>query len=252
MVLLDDHFGSIVTGIEQGRATYLNVRRFLTYHLTDNVAELTPFVVWALSGGSIPLALGVMHILALDIGTDTFSAVALGAEPPSPTVLNRPPVSGRLMNRTVLRRAFARIGPIEAAFVMGAYFVALVAQGWRPGDSFPDGHIAATASGAAFMTVVVAQTANAFACRSSTQRPGQLGWTSNRLLVAGATIEFAIALVALLVPVLAAEFDHANPPLAGWIVAATSAAAVLAVDALGKQRRGPRSHLVRPSSPCHD
>jgi hypothetical protein len=51
LVLLDDHFASIVAGIEQGRATFVNVRRFLTYHLTDNVAELTPFVVWALSGG---------------------------------------------------------------------------------------------------------------------------------------------------------------------------------------------------------
>jgi magnesium-transporting ATPase (P-type) len=250
MVLLDDHFGSIVAGIEQGRATYLNVRRFLTYHLTDNVAELTPFVVWALSGGSIPLALGVMQILALDIGTDTFSAVALGAEPPTPAVLHSPPVSGRLMNRTVLVRAFARLGPTEAAFVMGAYFVALAAQGWRPGDSFPDGHVAAAASGAAFMTVVIAQTANAFACRSATRRPGQLGWTSNRLLVAGASIELAIALVALLVPVLADQFDHANPPVAGWLVAITSAAAVLVVDALGKRRRrGPRSLDVRPSNP---
>ena len=71
LVLLDDDFATIVAGIEQGRATFLNVRRFLTYHLTDNVAELTPFVVWALSGGRFPLALGVLQILALDIGTDT-------------------------------------------------------------------------------------------------------------------------------------------------------------------------------------
>ena len=58
LVLLDDHFASIVAGIEQGRTTFLNVRRFLTYRLTDNVAELTPFLVWALSGGRFPLALG--------------------------------------------------------------------------------------------------------------------------------------------------------------------------------------------------
>ena len=88
LVLLDDHFASIVAGIEQGRATFLNIRRFLTYHLTDNVAELTPFVVWAMSGGRIPLALSVLQILALDIGTDTLSAVALGAERPGPDVLS--------------------------------------------------------------------------------------------------------------------------------------------------------------------
>jgi magnesium-transporting ATPase (P-type) len=104
LVLLDDHFATIVAGVEQGRATYVNVRRFLTYHLTDNVAELTPFVVWALSGGRFPLALGVLQILALDIGTDTFSAVALGAEPPARRVLEQPPVSGRLLDRTVARR----------------------------------------------------------------------------------------------------------------------------------------------------
>ena len=55
LVLLDDDFATIVAAIEQGRATFANIRRFLTYHLTDNVAELTPFVVWALSGGRVPL-----------------------------------------------------------------------------------------------------------------------------------------------------------------------------------------------------
>lgn len=89
MVLLDDHFASIVAGIEQGRTTFLNVRHFLTYHLTDNVAELMPFVIWAVSGGQFPLALGVLQILALDIGTDTLSAVALGSDPPARNVLSR-------------------------------------------------------------------------------------------------------------------------------------------------------------------
>ena len=79
LVLLDDNFATIVAAVEQGRATFANARRFLTYHLTDNVAELTPFVIWALSGGRFPLALGVLQILALDIGTDTLSAVALGS-----------------------------------------------------------------------------------------------------------------------------------------------------------------------------
>ena len=81
-MLLDDDFATIVAAVEQGRATFANIRRFLTYHLTDNVAELTPFVVWALSGGRFPLALGVLQILCLDIGTDLLPALALGAEPP--------------------------------------------------------------------------------------------------------------------------------------------------------------------------
>ncbi|HEU0078893.1 MAG TPA: HAD-IC family P-type ATPase, partial [Longimicrobiaceae bacterium] len=81
LVLLDDHFATIVTAIRYGRATFANIRRVLTYHLTDNVAELAPFLLWALSAGSAPLALGVLQILALDIGTDLLPALALGAEP---------------------------------------------------------------------------------------------------------------------------------------------------------------------------
>jgi magnesium-transporting ATPase (P-type) len=56
LVLLDDDFGTIVTAVQNGRITFTNMRRFLTYHLVANVAELTPFVIWAVSGGRFPLA----------------------------------------------------------------------------------------------------------------------------------------------------------------------------------------------------
>jgi magnesium-transporting ATPase (P-type) len=243
LVLLDDHFATIVAGIEQGRTTFLNVRRFLTYHLTDNVAELTPFVIWALSGGRFPLAIGVLQILALDIGTDTLSAVALGAEPPAANVLDRPPVSGRLLNRTVLRRAFGLLGPTVATFTMVAFLTSFLVAGWRPGDAFPEGHVALAASGAAFMAIVIAQTANAFACRSSTRWPGALGWTTNKLLLAGASIELVFSLVVLYVGPIADELGHASPPLAGWAVAFVAAGAVLAFDAVDKARR--RGHAPR-------
>ena len=237
LVLLDDHFATIVAGIEQGRATFANIRRFLTYHLTDNVAELTPFVVWALSGGRLPLAIGVMQILALDIGTDTLSAVALGAEPPAPRLLAQPPVSGRLLDRTVARRAFGVLGPTVAAMAMLAFVLSFVAAGWRPGDPFPEGQTAAAASGAAFMTIVLAQTANAFACRSSTRWPGALGWTTNRLLIPAASIELAFSLLVLFVAPIADELTHANPPAVGWVVALVSVGVLLGADALDKLAR---------------
>ena len=237
LVLLDDHFASIVAGVEQGRATFVNIRRFLTYHLTDNVAELTPFVVWAMSGGRFPLALGVLQILALDLGTDTLSAVALGAEPPARHLLEGPPVSGRLLNHTVARRAFGVLGPTVAAMTMAAFVLSLVAAGWRPGDSFPEGHVLAAASGAAFMTVVIAQTANAFACRSSSQWPGALGWTTNRLLIPAASVELAFSLLVILTVPIADELGHASPPLVGWLVVFLAAGVLLAVDASDKHRR---------------
>jgi magnesium-transporting ATPase (P-type) len=250
LVLLDDSFEGIVAGVEQGRATYVNIRRFLTYHLTDNVAELSPFLVWALSGGQFPLAIGVLQIIALDLGTDTLSAVALGAEPPAKHLLKGPPVGGRLMNGTVLRRAFGVLGPLEALLTMTAFVVSLVALGWRPGDPFPTGPDLMAASGAAFMTVVLAQTANAFACRSSTKWPGALGWTSNRLLVVAAAIELAFSLLVLWWPAVAEILGHANPPLAGWAVALASMPILIAVDAADKAlraRRPPPPHAgARP------
>ena len=88
LVLLDDDFSTIVAAVEQGRSTFANIRRFLTYHLTDNVAELAPFVVWALSGGTFPLAIGVLQVLALDIGTDVFARAGTGCR------TTRPPHTG--------------------------------------------------------------------------------------------------------------------------------------------------------------
>ncbi|WP_091757858.1 cation-translocating P-type ATPase [Pedococcus cremeus] len=247
LVLLDDAFASIVAGIEQGRATFLNVRRFLTYHLTDNVAELTPFVVWALSGGRFPLALGVLQILAIDIGTDTLSAVALGAEPPAHHLLERSPVTGRLMNSTVLRRAFGLLGPLIAGLSMLAFLVSMAAAGWRPGGPFPTGHDLLAASGAAFLTVVLGQKANVFACRSSSQWPGALGWATNRLLFPAGAVELAFSLVVLLVPGIAVVFGQAGPPLAGWLVALVSPAVVLGVDALDKRLRAGQRSEARES-----
>lgn len=237
LVLLDDHFSAIVAGVEQGRATFVNIRRFLTYHLTDNVAELTPFLVWGLSGGSIPLALGVMQIIALDLGTDTLSAVALGAEPPTKRILQGPPVRGRLLDRTVLVRAFGILGPTEAVMVMTAFFATWAVAGWRPGQPFSEDGIALAASGAAFMAVVLAQAANAFACRSATLWPGRLGWLSNRLLLPAVSIGVALSLVAVLWVPVAAILSQGPPAPIGWVVAAAGAPLLLAIDAVAKWLR---------------
>jgi hypothetical protein len=144
------------------------------------------------------------------------------------------------MNRTVLRRAFGILGPLVAAMTMVAFVVSLMAVGWSPGEAFPEGHDLLAASGAAFMTVVIAQTANAFACRSSTRWPGDLGWTTNRLLIPAASAEVAFSLVVLLVTPIALWLGQASPPAVGWAVALASAPVLLAVDALDKKIRAGR------------
>jgi calcium-translocating P-type ATPase len=240
LVLLDDDFSTIVAAVEQGRATFTNIHRFLTYHLTDNVAELTPFVVWALSGGRFPLAIGVLQILCLDIGTDLLPALALGSELPGPGVLQQPPEQRHLIDRPLLFRVFGVLGPIEAVAEMTAFVVALLASGWRPGHAFPTGHALMAASGAAFAAVVLGQVANAFACRSATRSPWHLGWRSNRLLLWAVAVELVALAGFLLIPPVADLLDQAFPPLAGLLFAALAAPLVLAVDHAHKAARARR------------
>lgn len=237
LVLLDDHFGTIVAAIEQGRATYANIHRFLTYHLTDNVAELTPFVIWALSGGHFPLALGVLQILALDIGTDLLPALALGAEPPGRRILARPPERRHLMDRQLIIRVFCILGPVEAVMEVAVFAAVLAGGGWSRGQVLQAG-LLMVASGAAFTAVVLGQMANAFACRSATVPPWKLGWGTNRLLVWAVLAELAILAVCLYVPYLATLLGQAPPTPAGFLLALLAAPAVLLADWIHKTARG--------------
>ena len=234
LVLLDDDFATIIAAVEQGRATYANIRRFLTYHLTDNVAELTPFVIWALSGGRFPLALSVLQILALDIGTDLLPALALGSEAPSKGTLKRPPERRHLMDRALIFRVFGLLGPVEALFEMTAYTAVLLGAGWTPGAELPAADVLMAASGAAFTTVVLAQLANAFACRSATVPPWRLGWFSNRLLVWAVLAELGLLAVFLFLGPLAALLGQAPPSPGGLAVALAAIPGVLLADWLYK------------------
>ncbi|MDE3202480.1 MAG: cation-transporting P-type ATPase [Acidobacteriota bacterium] len=234
LVLLDDNFATIVAAVELGRTTFTNVRRFLTYHLTDNVAELTPFALWALSGGRFPLALGVLQILCLDIGTDILPAIALGAEPSSPRALAQPPLGRHLVNRTLLLRSLIVLGLTESLVEIGAFLVSLLSSGWRPGLAFPTGAAFASASGAAFTAVVAGQMANAFACRSQRLWPGKLGWFSNRYLVLAIPFEVVMLAIFLYIPPLARLLRQAPPNLAGYLTALLAIPAVFLADALQK------------------
>jgi magnesium-transporting ATPase (P-type) len=235
LVLLDDDFATIVAAVEQGRSTFSNLRRFLTYHLTDNVAELAPFVVWALSGGRFPLAIGVLQVLALDIGTDVLPALALGAEPPAAHVLDRPPIRRHLLDRHLFLRAFGWLGPVEALVSLGAFVTVFAVGGWRPGDSFPSGAVMLAASGSAFTAVVLGQMANAFACRSTVRPAWRVPLRTNPLLFGALAGEAAMLAAFLYVGPLARLLDQAGPSVAGFAVALLAIPAVVAADALQKR-----------------
>src|ERR1019366_8856515 len=215
LVLLDDNFATIVNAIELGRTTFTNIRRFLTYHLTDNIAELTPFVVWALSGGRFPL----------------------GMEASGPQALERPPEARHLLDSPLMVRAFGLLGPVEAIVAMTAFVVSMLASGWRVGLPFPAGAALLAASGSAFASVVIGQMANAFVCRSTTRWPGAVGWTTNRLLLYAVGAELVLLLTFLYIHPLARLLGQAPPTVAGGACALMAFPAVILADALQKQFR---------------
>ena len=237
LVLLDDNFSTIVAAVRQGRATFANARRFLTYHLTANIAELAPFLVWALSGGRFPLALGVLQLLSFDLGSDVLPALALGAEAPSGRAMIRPPQGRHLLDGSVLLRSFGVLGPVEALIEMIAFLASMAAQGWRPGTAFPGGTAFLVSSGAAFLAIGSGQMANAFACRSATRLPGALGWLTNRLLVYAVAVELTLLLGFLYFGPLARLLGHAPPTATGAAIAALAFPAVLVADLLYKRMR---------------
>lgn len=248
LVLLDDNFATIVAAIEQGHTTFANTRRFLTYHLSANIGELTPFLVWALSGGRIPLALGVLQILTFDVGSDVMPALALGAEPPSARVLQARVAGRHVLDCPVLTRAFGLLGGVESIMVMAAFFGTYLGAGWRPGHSVPVGSILPCASGAAFLALGIGQTANAFACRSTTRWPGALGWTSNHLLLQAIVVQLSLLSAFLLVRPLARLLGHSPPNGWGLVIALLAFPAVLIADAIQKRWKISRMPEAGPGS----
>jgi magnesium-transporting ATPase (P-type) len=232
LVLLDDHFGTIVKAVELGRSTFQNVRRFLTYHLSDNVAELAPFAVWAGTGGSFPLAIAVLQVLALDIGTDMLPALALGAEPPRKGIM-RGRRSRDVVDRQVLLRAFGLLGLVEAVCSLAAFTLVLLAGGWTWGAE-PSASLLARASGTAFAAIALGQIANAFACRSTRLPVWRLDLGGNRLVLMSVTAELGLLAVFLGVPPLADLLGGTWPDPIGWVYAACTALAVISADGIVK------------------
>jgi magnesium-transporting ATPase (P-type) len=244
LVLLDDHFATIVAAVELGRATFTNVRRFLTYHLADNVAELAPFAAWALTGGQLPLAIGVLQVLALDIGTDMLPATALGAEPPSNRVMRGPAHRGSLVDAALLRRAFAVLGLVEATMAILTFVTVLMLGGWSWGET-PGSALLATASGSAFAVIAVSQMANAFACRSATVPAWRVPLLTNKFVLAAVAAELVLLVAFLGVPWLAELLGGSWPSPVGWSLAAASAVLLLLADGAHKHRRRRRAEVSR-------
>jgi potassium/sodium efflux P-type ATPase len=250
IILTQDDFGAITTAIEEGRGVYDNIRKFITYIFSSNIPELLPFMVKA-NFPLIPLALSVRQILAIDLGTDLFPALALGMEKPEPDVMNRPPRPRNqpLLDRGLLTRAFW-LGSIEATLCFAGFLTIFILSGhtaeiglgflaplaglvdFKLSLSFEQAMIlAATVYHAG---VVTSQVGNALACRSERMRSSSLGWLSNKFLWVGILIELVGIISMVHVPFLADIFNHAPLPAWMWIGVGLNALVLYSIEWIRK------------------
>ena len=212
IVLSDDNFTTIVAAIEEGRAIRANIRRFISYVFTSNVAEMTPFLVYLFL--PVPLPLAVIQALAVSIGTDLLPALALGAESPAPAIMSQPPEppSRPLLTLRLALLTFLFFGVIEACLGLAGFFAFYVAHGWRLGDSFaPYSSVARQATTITFLSIVGGQVGCLFA-----QRDGRLlqrlSLRTNRWVPAGLAFELVLSLILVFVPGLNGLFSMAAIP----------------------------------------
>lgn len=223
VILTNDNFASFVRAVEEGRAVYDNLRKFITYIFSSNVPEILPFMLTA--AFKIPLALTVKQILAIDLGTDMLPGLGLGSEKPEPDVMQHPPrPRGQpLVDRALLIRAFLWLGLIEALLCYAGFFL-VHAWGESQGSfPIPGLAVALTPEQVNFLAVtvfhagvVLAQMGNVFACRTETNRGRRLGWFSNPSLWLGVLVELALILGMIYIPRVAREFDHFPLPGVFW------------------------------------
>ena len=221
MVLTDDNFATVVAGIEEGRRVYDNVRKFVLYIFAHAVPEVVPFLLFALSGGLVPLPLTVLQILAIDLGTETLPALALGREPAEPGLMARPPRprNRSVIDRRMLARAWGLMGLISAALTVALFLLVLTRAGWAPGAPTAPGtalhgaYLQATTT--SFLAIVAGQVGVAFAARTERSSLRRIGVFSNPLLLGGIAFELAFAAAVVFVHPMRAVFETAPPP--GWV-----------------------------------
>jgi Ca2+-transporting ATPase len=221
MILTDDNFASIVHAVEEGRAVYDNIRKFITYIFTHNVAEAVPFILFVLSGGRIPLALNVMQVLSIDLGTDTVPGLALGAEPPAPGVMEQRPRSlqAHLITKRLLLRAGALLGPIQSLAAMSAFYYMYWTNGyWGQWLDLPaSGPLYGAATAMTLASIGTTQIGNLFAQRTEHTSVFWSSPFSNRLVWVGIATDLALLVLLLYVPMLQRLFGTAPLPLQNWL-----------------------------------
>jgi magnesium-transporting ATPase (P-type) len=241
MILTDDNFASIVNAIEEGRGVYAAIRKFVGYIFTSNTPEAWPFILFAFSGGRIPIALPVMQILAIDLGTDMAPALALGAEPPEPGVMDRPPrgLRDHVITRELLLRSYLYLGTIQSVAALAAFFLFFWTNGyWGQWLDLPaEGAVYAAATAMTFSCIVMTQIGNLFAHRTervSILSLGRRRFLANRFVWMGIATEILLTLALVYTPFGNALVGTAPFPAQYWLFLVAWIPSLLLADELRK------------------
>jgi len=235
MVLMDDNFATIVAAVEEGRAVFSNIKKFIAYILTSNVPEILPFIAFVLLG--IPLPLTVVLILSIDLGTDILPALGLGVESPEDDVMQRPPRprTERMLSRSLLFMSYGITGMMQAAAGFFAYFMVLYRGGWEWGETLTAADpLYRTAVSAFFVSIVICQVANVMICRTRRQSAFRKGIFSNRLILVGILTELALACLIVYTPFSHKVFSTHSLSAYEFLLAVPFAVFILLMDELRK------------------
>ncbi|MBN2838008.1 MAG: HAD-IC family P-type ATPase [Fusobacteriaceae bacterium] len=193
MVLLDDNFATIVIAIEEGRTIFDNIKKFVAYILTSNVPQILPFIFFVLLG--FPLAISVILILAIDLGTDLIPALGLAVEKPEDNVMKRKPRARdeRLLSKRLLFMSYGIIGMIQALAGFFTFFYILYAGGWSWGTELAfNNPLYLKAVTGYFVSIIICQIADVLICRTRVESLFVKGFFQNKLVYAGIFAELVL------------------------------------------------------------
>lgn len=238
MILTDDNFASIVKAIEEGRAVYSNIRKFLRYIFDSNTPEAAAPALYLLSGGLVPMPLTIMQILTIDIGTDMIPALGLGAEAPEANIMNQPPrkLNERLLDKKVIFIGFIWYGLIITIFALGGYFLVNYLNGW-PSNALasPDSQVYVKATTMMLVGVVFSQIGMVMNNRTDRESVFKRGIFSNKYINLGLIVEIAILVCIIYVPILNGIFNTAPLGIIEWIYAIMIPFIVFGIEELRKK-----------------
>ncbi|MBL1263232.1 cation-transporting P-type ATPase [Methylomicrobium sp. RS1] len=231
IILLDDNFATIVKAIEEGRAVYENIKKFITYILASNIPEVVPYIAYVLF--PIPLPITVIQILSIDLITDMLPAIGLGNEPPDTDVMRQPPRRSNepLVSLRTFIRSYAIIGPAQALLAFVVFFTLLFDGGWGFGKAIAENDpLYLQASGAFLTTIIFCQIGNVMACRTS--RQSALGSLTrfNPWIVCGILFELAFILAIVYLPQAQLFFNTAPIAPYYWVLIVPAPFVILALD----------------------